>query len=89
ASNGNGYAGSNQSGTLPPAAAPSGFPEPRRPESARPVTEPAPEPPAYTPPAAHTPPAPPVVERPASSYGQQAPVDDLDDDVDVPPFMKR
>lgn len=94
ASNGNGHVGANQSGTLPPAAAPSGFPEPRRPESARPVTEPAPEPPAYTPPAytpppAHTPPPAPVAERPVPSFGQSAPADDLDDDVDVPPFMKR
>ncbi|GAA3229952.1 cell division protein FtsZ [Pseudonocardia petroleophila] len=94
ASNGNGHGGANQSGTLPPAAAPSGFPEPRRPESARPVTEPAPEPPAYTPPAytpppAHTPPPAPVAERPVPSFGQSAPADDLDDDVDVPPFMKR
>lgn len=90
--NGNGFANAHQSGTLPPAPAPSGFPEPRRPESARPVTEPAPEPPVYNPPpvAQHSPPpAPPVAEqRPVSSFGPP-PHDDLDDDVDVPPFMKR
>ncbi|MCW2722055.1 cell division protein FtsZ [Pseudonocardia sp.] len=91
----------NQSGTLPPAApatpgpASPGYtpPAPRQPEPYRwdtptdqapsapatpaPTTEPAPAPaperPAYTPPAST--PAPPAV--------------DLDDDVDVPPFMKR
>jgi cell division protein FtsZ len=85
--NGNGY-GLNQTGTLPPASAPSGFPEPRRPEAARPVVESPPEPPAYTPPAYNPPAAPPAApERPAPSFTQ--PPADLDDDVDVPPFMKR
>ena len=91
---GNGYGGAHQSGTLPPPAAPSAFPEPRRPESVRPVVESPPEPPAYTPPAYSPPPAstPPPADPPSAprpSFGQPAPADDLDDDVDVPPFMKR
>ncbi|WP_300010743.1 cell division protein FtsZ [Pseudonocardia sp.] len=66
-------AGSNQSGTLPPA--PSGFPEPRRPER---------------PDASSTAPQPVVPERPAPSYTEPVQAaTDFDDDVDVPPFMKR
>jgi cell division protein FtsZ len=77
----------NQAGTLPPAAPP------------------APSTPAYAPPvprqsdalrrdthdhpadAARPPTVPSPAERTSAAYAQ--PVDDLDDDVDVPPFMKR
>jgi cell division protein FtsZ len=87
----------HQSGTLPPAAplpgsaaasgAPYAPPAPRRPETARreygyDTTEPVrQQPPPVAPPA--------VVERPAPSYAQPMDAVDLDDDVDVPPFMKR
>ncbi|MHA6783869.1 cell division protein FtsZ [Pseudonocardia saturnea] len=92
--NGNGYGGGgygqNQAGTLPPASSPSAFPEPRRPESPRPVVESAPEPPAYTPPAYNPSP----VQPPSATQATERPTfdqppADLDDDVDVPPFMKR
>jgi cell division protein FtsZ len=87
----------HQSGTLPPAAPPPGSaaastapyapPAPRQPETARQgygydTAEPVRQP---QPPAA--PPA--VVERPAPSYSPPMDAVDLDDDVDVPPFMKR
>jgi cell division protein FtsZ len=83
----------NQAGTLPPAQ-PERYapPAPRQPETVRPPelfraepyrAEPAPVEPAperstslYTPPT-------------LSSPGRSAAKDDLDDDVDVPPFMKR
>jgi cell division protein FtsZ len=80
----------HQAGTLPSAAPGSGSayapPSPRQPdaarheygydasESTRPATPPAP---------------PPVTERPAPSFTQPVDVTDIDDDVDVPPFMKR
>jgi len=85
---GNGHGGAparpHQTGTLPPAAyAP---PEPRRPE----VSPAAPQAPAQPVQTMQTAP-PPVVERPSPSPAPAAAVDlgDLDDDVDVPPFMKR
>ena len=81
----------HQSGTLPPAAPPSGStgapyspPTPRQPDTARrefgydPV-EPAR--PQTTPP--------PSTAAPSTSYTQPMDATDLDDDVDVPPFMKR
>jgi cell division protein FtsZ len=80
----------HQSGTLPPAAPPSGStgapyspPTPRQPDTARrefgyePV-EPA-RPQTTPPPSA----------APSSGYTQPMDATDLDDDVDVPPFMKR
>ena len=94
----------NQAGTLPPSmpAAPSpqpvahsgtsaashggpySPPAPRQPEALRRETgyDHTPEP--------VRPPAPPMVpERPAPGYSQPVEAADLDDDVDVPPFMKR
>ncbi|MFD1529402.1 cell division protein FtsZ [Pseudonocardia aurantiaca] len=87
----------HQSGTLPPAApspgsvaasgAPYAPPAPRQPAMARreygyDTTEPVRQQPS--------PAAPPtVVERPAPNYTQPMDAVDLDDDVDVPPFMKR
>jgi cell division protein FtsZ len=76
----------HQTGTLPPAApAPAAqplsyAPAPRQPEALRrePAYEPAPEPQRAQAP-----------ERPTPSYTQPVDVADLDDDVDVPPFMKR
>jgi cell division protein FtsZ len=78
----------NQTGTLPPAAPAVGgavagaggyTPAPRQPDTLRrePAFEPVPEPPRH------------VAERPAPVYTQPVDVTDLDDDVDVPPFMKR
>ena len=80
--------GANQTGLLPPA--PAGFPESRRPEQPR--RDPGPVSAAATGSAALVSPA--VPERPAPSYTESytrpAPEPaDLDDDVDVPPFMKR
>jgi cell division protein FtsZ len=89
AANGNGAAPArpHQTGTLPPAAY---APEPRRPEvSAAPHAQAQP---VQTVQPAPQPAAPPVVERPAPSPGPAAGAGgfgDLDDDVDVPPFMKR
>jgi cell division protein FtsZ len=80
----------NQTGTLPPAAptAPSGLtgsgayaPAPRQPDGVR--REAAYEQPVPEPQRPH------VAERPAPVYTQPVDVADLDDDVDVPPFMKR
>jgi cell division protein FtsZ len=74
----------NQAGTLPPAAPPTagGFaPAPRQPDAVRREStyEPVPEPQR-----------PHVSERStAPVYTQPVDVTDLDDDVDVPPFMKR
>jgi cell division protein FtsZ len=76
----------NQTGTLPPVA-PGGTtgpatyaPAPRQPDGLRRDTgfEPVPEPQR-----------PNATERPAPVYTQPMDVADLDDDVDVPPFMKR
>jgi cell division protein FtsZ len=74
----------NQTGTLPPAA-PAGSgayaPAPRQPDAVRRETgyeQQVPEPQR-----------PHVAERPAPVYTQPVDVADLDDDVDVPPFMKR
>ncbi len=88
----------HQSGTLPPAAPPPGSAA----ASAAPYAPPAPRQPDDGPPGSTAttprsrcasrsrPPAPPaVVERPAPSYTQPMDAADLDDDVDVPPFMKR
>jgi cell division protein FtsZ len=76
----------NQTGTLPPAApgqAGSGAyaPAPRQPDAVRREAgyeQQVPEPQR-----------PHVAERPAPAYTQPVDVADLDDDVDVPPFMKR
>ena len=72
----------HQTGTLPPAAPAVGSyaPAPRQPDVPRrePAYEPTPEPQR-----------PQVSERPAPAYTQPVDVADLDDDVDVPPFMKR
>jgi cell division protein FtsZ len=82
----------HQSGTLPPAAptpGPAGSgvgfapPSPRQPEVPRRdygYEEPTRQ---------QTPQVPPATERPAATYSQPTDVTDLDDDVDVPPFMKR
>jgi cell division protein FtsZ len=63
-------------------------PAPRQPETARREygydTTPEPARPQASQPA-----PPPVTERPAPTYTQPVDVADLDDDVDVPPFMKR
>ncbi|WP_142053672.1 cell division protein FtsZ [Pseudonocardia kunmingensis] len=70
----------NQAGTLPPAAPaaqPGGYaPAPRQPEPLRREAAYEPEPQRH-----------PAPERPV--YTQPVDVTDLDDDVDVPPFMKR
>ncbi|MGI5129367.1 cell division protein FtsZ [Pseudonocardia sp. CA-107938] len=79
----------NQTGTLPPAAYTP--PEPRRPEV--PATPPAAQQPVQTVQTVQTAPPPaPAVERPSPGIAPPAAaveLDDLDDDVDVPPFMKR
>ncbi len=83
--NGDGSHGSAlQSGTLPPASPPPAAytpPTPRLPEPGEAPPSPAERSGLYTPPAANSP-AP-------TSYGASASRVDLDDDVDVPPFMKR
>jgi cell division protein FtsZ len=96
---GNGYtngrppATPHQAGTLPPAApspGPYAPPAPRQPDSPRRDAgfDPAP-PPARAGDGAR-PSAPPVVpERSLPAFTQPVEADDLDDDVDVPPFMKR
>jgi cell division protein FtsZ len=82
-----GPTGAHQTGTLPPAAPgdPYAPPNQRRPD------QPQPGDPSHTGPhtGAHT--APPMVaERQAPSFARPVEThDDLDDDVDVPPFMKR
>ncbi|MFR9802893.1 cell division protein FtsZ [Pseudonocardia sp. RS010] len=89
-------AGANQSGTLPPVA-PYSPPAPRQPETRQnpamtelggPVGEPGsahPQPPQeQVPPAAS---APSTASNP--SPGAEAPATEVDDDVDVPPFMRR
>ncbi len=84
ASNGDGHHGSAlQTGTLPPAGPPPAAytpPTPRLPEpgEAPSTTERSS---LYTPPAAHSP--------SPTSYATPASRTDFDDDVDVPPFMKR
>jgi cell division protein FtsZ len=78
----------HQTGILPPAAVGSTVagataagayaPAPRQPDAPRREFEPVPEPQR-----------PHVAERPSPRYTQPVDVADLDDDVDVPPFMKR
>jgi cell division protein FtsZ len=79
--NGDGHHGSSlQTGTLPPASPPPAAytpPTPRLPEHGEAPTSPG----LYTPPAAHSP--------SPTSYATPASRSDFDDDVDVPPFMKR
>ncbi|HEY0814125.1 MAG TPA: cell division protein FtsZ [Pseudonocardia sp.] len=70
-----------QSGTLPPAAPPAAYtpPTPRQPDPGEVPSPVAERSGYYTPPAAHSP--------SPTSYTSPAP--ELDDEVDVPPFMKR
>ena len=79
--NGDGHHGSAlQTGTLPPASPPPAAytpPTPRLPEHGEAPTSPG----LYTPPAAHSP--------SPTSYATPVNRSDFDDDVDVPPFMKR
>jgi cell division protein FtsZ len=79
--NGDGHHGSAlQTGTLPPASPPPAAytpPTPRLPEHGEAPTSPG----LYTPPAAHSP--------SPTSYASPVTRSDFDDDVDVPPFMKR
>jgi cell division protein FtsZ len=79
--NGDGHPGSAlQTGTLPPASPPPAAytpPTPRLPEHGEAPTSPG----LYTPPAAHSP--------SPTSYASPVTRSDFDDDVDVPPFMKR
>jgi len=79
--NGDGHHGSAlQTGTLPPASPPPAAytpPTPRTPEHGEAPTSPG----LYTPPAAHSP--------SPTSYASPVTRSDFDDDVDVPPFMKR
>ena len=80
-----------QTGTLPPAAF--SPPEQRRPEVAQPAPQPQPHPhpqPAQqaAPPAPYSERTNPGMAAPAADY-RTDPGADLDDDVDVPPFMKR
>jgi cell division protein FtsZ len=76
-----------QTGTLPPAAYTP--PEPRRPEVPAAQQAPTPSVPSPQPVQTAPPVAPPVVERPAPNHPPAGAELDLDDDVDVPPFMKR
>ena len=78
--NGDGHHSALQSGTLPPASPPPAAytpPTPRLPEHGEAPTSPG----LYTPPAAHSP--------SPTSYATPVSRSDFDDDVDVPPFMKR
>jgi cell division protein FtsZ len=79
--NGDGHHSSAlQTGTLPPASPPPAAytpPTPRLPEHGEAPTSPG----LYTPPAAHSP--------SPTSYASPGTRSDFDDDVDVPPFMKR
>jgi cell division protein FtsZ len=78
--NGDGHHGALQSGTLPPASPPPAAytpPTPRLPEHGEAPTSPG----LYTPPAPHSP--------SPTSYATPVSRSDFDDDVDVPPFMKR
>ena len=73
-----------QTGTLPPASPPPAAyspPTPRLPEAGETPSTPVERAGLYTPPAAHSP--------SPTSYAAPASRADLDDDVDVPPFMKR
>ena len=83
--NGDGHHGSTlQTGTLPPASPPPAAytpPTPRLPEAGEVPSSPADRPGLYTPPAAHSP--------SPTSYATPVSRSDFDDDVDVPPFMKR
>ena len=85
APNGDGHHGSTlQTGTLPPASPPPAAytpPTPRLPEAGEAPSSPAERPGLYTPPAAHSP--------SPTSYATPVSRSDFDDDVDVPPFMKR
>ena len=77
---GDGHHSALQSGTLPPASPPPAAytpPTPRLPEHGEAPTSPG----LYTPPAAHSP--------SPTSYATPVSRSDFDDDVDVPPFMKR
>jgi hypothetical protein len=90
APNGSGSAGVNggahQSGTLPPATPGDPYNAPPQRRTDQPRTDGAD--PGHA--GAHTPPQPMVAERQAPAYPRQVDThDDLDDDVDVPPFMKR
>ncbi|MEU7818353.1 cell division protein FtsZ [Pseudonocardia sp. NPDC049154] len=89
--------GANQSGTLPPVA-PYSPPAPRQPEVARQnpaMTElggPVGEGPVSSPSGAHAQPDPAPAPAPSSSAAPQAAENretEVDDDVDVPPFMRR
>jgi cell division protein FtsZ len=79
--NGDGHHGSPlQTGTLPPASPPPAAytpPTPRLPEHGEAPASPG----LYTPPSAHSP--------SPTSYASPVTRSDFDDDVDVPPFMKR
>ena len=78
--NGDGHHSALQTGTLPPASPPPAAytpPTPRLPEHGEAPTSPG----LYTPPAAHSP--------SPTSYATPVSRSDFDDDVDVPPFMKR
>ena len=73
-----------QSGTLPPASPPPAAytpPTPRLPEHGEAPSSPVDRPGLYSPPAAHSP--------SPTSYSAPPRRSDFDDDVDVPPFMKR
>jgi cell division protein FtsZ len=82
--NGDGHHSALQTGTLPPASPPPAAytpPTPRLPEHGEAQASPVERPGLYTPPAANSP--------SPTSYASPVTRSDFDDDVDVPPFMKR